>query len=60
MEPCIKAGCPTGGVVLDPFCGSGTVGVAAARLGREFVGVELNQEYIEIARRRIEGDAAAL
>lgn len=42
------------GTVLDPFTGSGTVGVVAARLGRDFVGIELNPEYAEMARRRIE------
>ncbi len=44
---------PTGGLVLDPFCGSGTTGVACALEGRDFVGIELNPEYCEIARRRI-------
>ncbi len=45
------------GVVLDPFCGSGTVGVVALRAGRDFIGIDLSPEYIEIARRRIEGTA---
>jgi site-specific DNA-methyltransferase (adenine-specific) len=45
---------PTGGVVLDPFCGSGTTGVACAMEGRDFVGIELNPEYAKIARRRCE------
>ena len=43
--------------VLDPFCGSGTTGVVALRLGRSFIGIELNPEYVEMARRRIEDDA---
>ena len=43
--------------VLDPFCGAGTSGVVALRLGRSFVGIELNPEYVEMARRRIENDA---
>ena len=43
--------------VLDPFCGSGTVGVVALRAGRDFIGIDLNPEYIEMARRRIEGTA---
>lgn len=47
--------CPEGGVVLDPFCGSGTTGVAAKQQGFEFIGVELNPEYAEIARARIDG-----
>jgi len=52
---CIKAGCPKGGVVLDPFFGAGTTGLVALRLGREFIGIELNEEYCEIARKRIYG-----
>jgi len=48
---------PVPATVLDPFCGAGTVGLVADRLGRSFVGVELNPEYAELARRRIEGDA---
>ena len=43
--------------VLDPFAGSGTTGIVALRLGRSFVGIELNPEYVEMARRRIENDA---
>jgi DNA modification methylase len=43
--------------VLDPFCGSGTVGVVALRAGRDFIGIELSPEYVEMARRRIEGTA---
>jgi len=49
---CIAAGCPLGGVVLDPFFGSGTVGMVAAHLGRNWLGIELNPEYVEIARAR--------
>lgn len=56
IEPCILAGCPEGGLVLDPFCGSGTTGVVALRHGRRFVGIELNAEYVEMAHRRIQGD----
>lgn len=54
---CILAGSPTGGVVLDPFGGAGTTGLVADRLGREALLIELNPEYVDIARRRIEGDA---
>ena len=54
IEPCILAGCPVGGTVIDPFMGSGTTGAAAKRLGRNFVGIEINSEYCEIARKRIE------
>lgn len=53
VEPCILAGCPAGGLVLDPFTGSGTVGAVALRLGRRFVGAELNPIYAEMARERI-------
>jgi DNA modification methylase len=53
VEPCVLAGCPVGGTVLDPFCGSGTTGAVAYRLGREFIGIELNEEYAEMAERRI-------
>lgn len=53
VEPCILAGCPVGGVVLDPFMGSGTVASVAIRLGRQYVGFELNPAYAELARERI-------
>lgn len=53
VEPCILAGCPQGGLVLDPFTGSGTVGAVAVRMGRRFIGCELNAGYAEMARRRI-------
>ena len=53
VEPCIKAGCPEGGTVLDPFAGSGTTLAVAAELGRNGIGCELNPEYIGLAERRI-------
>jgi len=53
IETPIKAGCPKDGIVLDPFMGSGTVGEVAIALGRNFVGIELNEKYCEIARERI-------
>lgn len=53
IEPCILAGCPTGGIVLDPFFGSGTTGVVASKLSRKYVGLELNPEYVEIAKKRL-------
>jgi len=53
IEPCIKAGCPAGGVVLDPFGGAGTTGLVADRLQRDAILIELNPEYAEIARKRI-------
>lgn len=54
IEPCIMAGCPVDGIVLDPFMGSGTTAYVALKNGRNFVGVELNAEYIEMAKKRIE------
>lgn len=56
-ERCIKAGCPVGGRVLDPFGGAGTTGLVADRLGRDATLIELNPAYIEIARNRISDDA---
>jgi len=53
IEPCVLAGSPPSGIVLDPFNGSGTTGVAALKHGRSYVGIELNPEYIEISRKRI-------
>lgn len=58
VEPCIKAGCPEGGTILDPFGGSGTVGLVADRLGRRAVLIELNENYAAMARRRVDIDAA--
>ena len=55
-EVCIKAGSSEGDVVLDPFSGAGTTGMVAARLGRSYIGIELNPEYAEIAHIRIEDD----
>jgi len=57
VEPCIKAGCPKGGTVLDPFGGAGTVGLVADRLKRNAILLELNPAYAEIAERRIKQDA---
>jgi len=54
VEPMIKASCPERGVVLDPFMGSGTTGVVAKKLGRNYVGIELNKEYAKMAKERIE------
>lgn len=50
---CIKAGCSENGIVLDPFMGSGTTAVAARKLGRNYLGFELNPEYIQIAEDRL-------
>jgi site-specific DNA-methyltransferase (cytosine-N4-specific) len=46
-ERCVQAGCRPGGVVLDPFSGSGTTGLAAARHGRRYVGIDLNADYLD-------------
>lgn len=53
IEPCIKAGCPENGTVLDPFGGSGTTGIVAALNNRNAILIELNQDYIDIANKRI-------
>jgi DNA modification methylase len=53
IEPCILAGCPEDGTVLDPFGGSGTTGLVAARHNRRYILCELNPEYAEMARHRI-------
>ena len=52
IEPCILAGSRIGDLVFDPFIGSGTTGKVAERLGRQWVGLELSSEYIEIAKNR--------
>lgn len=56
VEPCILAGSQPGDTILDPFTGSGTVACVALRHDRQFIGTELNPEYVEIARRRITDD----
>jgi DNA modification methylase len=56
-ELCIKAGCPVGGTVLDPFGGAGTTGLVADRLGRNAILIELNPQYAGMAERRVTGDA---
>lgn len=58
IEPCILAGCPEGGAVLDPFGGAGTTGLVATQSGRDAVLCELNPTYAAMAKERI--DAAAL
>lgn len=57
IEPCIKAGCPEGGTVLDPFGGAGTTGLVADRLGRNAILCELNPAYADMARERIKSEA---
>lgn len=53
IEPCILAGCPEEGTVIDPFFGSGTTGLVAKRLRRNCIGIELNEDYIKIAESRL-------
>lgn len=60
IEPCILAGCPAGGTVLDPFGGAGTTGLVADRLGRNAILIELNPEYAAMARKRIDSDRGGL
>ena len=57
IEPCILAGCPECGTVLDPFFGAGTTGLVAQRHGRNWIGCELNPAYAEIAAARIRKDS---
>lgn len=55
IEPCILAGCPVGGVVLDPFAGSGTTGMVAKQNNRDFILIELNADYVQICEERTSG-----
>ena len=57
IEPCVLAGCPKGGTVLDPFGGAGTTGLVADRLERNAILIELNPDYAVMAERRIRDDA---
>lgn len=52
-KTCILAGSPSGGVVLDPFVGSGTTALVAQRIGRHFVGIDVNPEYVQMTKRRL-------
>ena len=54
VETCISASCPPDGIVLDPFLGSGTTAVVARRLGRDYVGIDCNREYCDMAQRRLD------
>jgi len=53
IKTCVQAACPSGGVVLDPFMGAGTTAVVARGLGNNYIGVELNADYIQIAENRL-------
>jgi DNA modification methylase len=54
ITPCVLAGCPVGGTVLDPFLGSGTTGKAATILDRGFIGIEINPNYAQMSKERVE------
>ena len=60
IEPCIKAGCPIGGTVLDPFGGAGTTAVVAESLGRDSILIELNPAYAELTRERLRGGESSV
>lgn len=57
IEPCVLAGCPTSGIILDPFLGSGTTAVVAVKNKRSYIGIEINPEYADMAKRRVEQEA---
>lgn len=57
---CIRAGCPEGGLILDPFFGAGTTGLVARKQGRNYVGIEVNPEYVSMARQRIAAELGGL
>jgi len=58
--PCVLAGCPEGGTVLDPFNGSGTTGVVALQNNRQYIGLELNPDYVKLAEARIAEEISPL
>jgi DNA modification methylase len=60
IEPCVLAGCRKGGIVLDPFIGSGTTAVVALKADRNYIGIELNPQYAEIAVKRINDATGSL
>jgi site-specific DNA-methyltransferase (adenine-specific) len=53
LERIVLASTEEGQVILDPFCGSGTTGVAAVRLGRQFIGIDVSEEYLQISKKRL-------
>jgi DNA modification methylase len=59
VETCLRAGCPEGGVVLDPFLGSGTTAVVAQRLDHHYLGIDCVAEYCRMARKRVESFIAS-
>jgi DNA modification methylase len=54
IRTCIEAGCPFDGIVLDPFMGAGTTALVARELGRNYVGIELNEDYVRLAEERLQ------
>ena len=54
IEPCILAGCPVNGLVLDPFAGAGTTALVSRKNNRRSVSIELNPAYVELSRKRLE------
>ena len=58
IEPCILAGCPVGGTVLDPFSGAATTGVVACQNNRNYIGIELNPEYAKLSEDRLSKEVA--
>jgi site-specific DNA-methyltransferase (adenine-specific) len=60
IEPMILAGCPSRGIVLDIFMGAGTTGLVAKKQGKNYIGIELNSEYIKIAEKRIGSQTSPL
>ncbi len=49
----IESGCPGKGIVLDPFVGSGTTAIVAKKMGREYLGIDINHTYVDIAKERL-------
>jgi len=60
VETCILAGCPESEIVLDPFAGAGTTGLVALRLNRSFIGIEIKQEYCDMAHERLKKDKTSV
>jgi len=58
--PCILAGCPDQGIVLDPFVGSGTTALTAHKLGRRYIGIDLNPDYVKMAQKRLDKDSTLM
>jgi site-specific DNA-methyltransferase (adenine-specific) len=59
VENCVLAGSPLGGLVLDPFLGSGTTALVAKKLGRNYLGIDCSPDYCQMAKRRLEGSPVA-